>query len=88
MPDQDNPVKHEVVDDGNDVLRKRRDRELGSVFSRLSVPGKIEPDNAVTRCKVIGLSAPDLTVATPTVHEDQRRFSMPFNVIADRNAVV
>jgi hypothetical protein len=83
MSDQDDPIKPEMVHDGNNVPSKCRDGELLSVLSRLAVPGEVETDNAVTRGQTIGLSIPNMAVATPTVHENQRRLPIPMQVIAD-----
>jgi hypothetical protein len=87
MSDQHDPFEPEVFHDGNDVLSKRRDRELPSVLSRLAVAREVETDNAVTRRQMIGLLVPNMAVATPTVHENQRRFPIPMQVVADRHSV-
>ena len=87
MSDQHDPSETEVLYDCKDVLGKRRDRELPSVLSRLAVPREVETNNAVARRQMIGLAAPNMAVATPAVHENQRRFSLPAQVVADRNTV-
>jgi hypothetical protein len=83
VSDQDDPVQPEVVHHGNDILAKRRDGELLSVLSGFPVPREVGTDNAVTRGQMIGLPVPDVAVTAPTVHEDQRRFPVPTQVVVD-----